>query len=81
MTTFTATLPNGETVAKKSTRAVTHAVAIFKEARTAICCDGQAHNFPESWDVYRWSAAPETAVKELQRKGWTLDKIRAIPVA
>ncbi len=81
MNTFTATLPNGETATKKSARPVTHAVVVHHESREAICADGQTRHFPEHWSVFRWSAAPETAIKELQRKGWTSDKIRAIPVS
>lgn len=78
--TLTATLPNGETATTTTTRNVTHAVAVHKQAREALCADGQTRFFPESWDVFRWSAAPETAVKELQRKGWPLTKISIIPV-
>lgn len=66
MTTFTATLPNGQTVSKKSARPVTHAV---------VTCHPESGYF-----VFRWSGAPDTAIKELQRKGWATTEILAIPV-
>ena len=67
MTTVTATLPNGQTVTKKTSRPVTHAV---------VTCHPERGYF-----VFRWSAAPETAVKELQRKGWALNEIHVIQAA
>lgn len=78
--TLTAILPNGEVATTSTTRNVTHAVAIHNQAREALCADGQVRFFPESWNVFRWSSAPETAVKELQRKGWPLTEISVIPV-
>jgi len=65
MTTFTATLPNGDIVAKKSRRPVTHAV---------VTCHPE-----HGYHVFRWSGAPDTAVKELQRKGWPMNEIHVIP--
>lgn len=67
MTTVTATLPNGQTVTKKTSRPVTHAV---------VTCHPERGYF-----VFRWSAAPEAAVKELQRKGWALNEIHVIQAA
>jgi len=67
MTTFTATLPNGQAVVTKSRRPITHAV---------VTCHPERGYF-----VFRWSAAPDTAVKELQRKGWQMNEIHVIPAA
>jgi len=67
MTTFTATLPNGQAITKKSSRPVTHAVVTCHPER--------------GYHVFRWSAAPETAVKELQRKGWAMNEIHVIQAA
>jgi len=67
MTTFTATLPNGQSITKKSSRPVTHAVVTCHPER--------------GYHVFRWSAAPETAVKELQRKGWAMNEIHVIQAA
>jgi hypothetical protein len=66
-TTFTATLPDGTTVTKKSTRPVTHCVGVIWPDRGP--------------SVFRWSAAPETAIKELQRKGWALTELFSVPVS
>jgi hypothetical protein len=67
MTTYTATLPDGTTATKKSRRTVTHVVGV---------------HWPErGFQVFRWSGAPESAIKELERRGWNrITEIEAVPV-
>lgn len=65
-TTYTALLPTGEVASKTSTRPITHVVGTIHPER--------------GYSTFRWSAAPETAVKELQRKGWSLSEIFVNPV-
>lgn len=78
--TLSAVLPDGTTTTCTTTRAVTHVVATHNEARNALCADGLTRAFSEEWVVFRWSAAPDTAVKELQRRGWGLGEIAVIPI-
>ena len=65
MKLYQATTPDGLIETKATRRNVTHLVATLHPVR--------------GYSSYRWSAAPDTAVKELQRKGWPLHEILVIP--
>ena len=65
MKLYQATTPDGAIATKATKRNVTHLIATLHPVR--------------GYSAFRWSAAPDSAVKELQRKGWPMHEILVIP--
>jgi hypothetical protein len=66
-TLLTATLPNGETVTRRTARTYTHVVATHRPERTGTSCAGEEKVFPECWLVVGWAGRPDLAAKLANR--------------